>query len=196
MKTTENFEILRHLLMRNRSTRRFRQSERLERAELINLIELTRYVSSGRNLQPLKYVPVTSEEECDSIFPLLAWAGYYTDWDGPEEGERPAAYLVQCLDTSLTENPLCDEGLQLEAISLGAVAAGYNCCIIKAFNAPKLKVFLNLPEHIRPVYILALGKAAENPRIVNMENSDDIKYFHDEQGIHCVPKRPLSELII
>ena len=195
MKTSKEFELLSHLLFHNRSTRRFRQSQRIEREELVNLIDLTRFVASGRNLQPLKYHPVVEEEVCGKIFPLLAWAGYYTDWDGPEEGERPAAYLIQCLDTSLTANSLCDEGLQLEAITLGAVALGYNCCIIKAFNAPALKEVLNIPEQLTPTYVVAIGKSKENIRLVPMNEDGDIKYFRDQEGAHCVPKRPLDELI-
>ncbi len=195
MNTDKEFDNLRHLLIHNRSTRRFIQEERIERTELVNIIELTRYVASGRNLQPLKYLPVCTEVECGAIFPLLAWAGYYQDWDGPEEGERPAAYIIQCLDTALTSNPMCDEGLHLEAITLGATALGYNCCIIKAFNGPALCELLSLPQNLKPTYIVALGKAKEHARLVPMEKND-IKYFRDAEGIHCVPKRPLDEIII
>lgn len=194
----ERFEELKRLLIEDRSIRRFEQSRRIGMEKLTELVGLTRLCASGRNMQPLRYRIVDSETDCAAMYPLLAWAGYFKDWDGPEEGERPAAYLIQCLDTSYGENCLCDDGLQLQAITLGARSLGIGACIIKAFNAPKLKQILGLPDGIEPRYVLALGYPAEKPVIEDTDGTPDadIKYFRTADGKHHVPKRPLSEIII
>lgn len=184
-----------HLLQADRSVRRFKSDVEIQRELLERLVGLTRYCASGRNLQPLRYRIVDCPKEKDAIFPLLKWAGYYTEWDGPELAQRPAAYLVQCLDTNLTANCLCDDGLNLQAITLGATALGLGACIIKAFNAPALTEALDLPEQLKPLYVLALGAPAEETKIVPMADGD-YKYFRDEADAQCVPKRSLEELII
>lgn len=192
------FEELKDLLKNNRSYRRFDQTRSISNRTLSELVELTRYCASGRNLQPLRYRIVSEEEEKTNIYPLLKWAGYFADWDGPSEGERPAAYLVQCLDTTLTENCLCDDGLQLEAITLGATALGIHGVIIKSFNSVEISKVLSLPEHLKPLYVLALGYPAEEVLITDTDGTHDadIRYYRDESGRHIVPKRPLSELLI
>lgn len=192
------FEELKELIRSNRSYRRFDESRRIDCSVLEALVDLTRYCASGRNLQPLRYRVVCTAEECERIFPSLKWAGYYPDWDGPEAGERPVAYLVQCLDTELSSDCLCDDGLQLEAITLGASAMGIHGTIIKALNAEEVRKALSLPERYKPMYILSLGYPAEEVRIEDTDGSmeADIRYYHDEEGRHVVPKRPLSELII
>ena len=184
-----------HLLLADRSVRRFKSDIEITRELLERLVGLTRYCASGRNLQPLRYRIVDCPKEKDAIFPLLKWAGYYTEWDGPELSQRPAAYLIQCLDTDLTESCLCDDGLNLQAITLGATALGLGACIIKAFNAPALAEALDLPEQLKPLYVLALGVPAEETKIVPMTDGD-YKYFRDEADAQCVPKRSLEELII
>lgn len=184
-----------HLLQADRSVRRFKSDVEIQRELLERLVGLTRYCASGRNLQPLRYRIVDCPKEKDAIFPLLKWAGYYTEWDGPELAQRPAAYLIQCLDTNLTANCLCDDGLNLQAITLGATALGLGACIIKAFNAPALAEALDLPEQLKPLYVLALGAPAEETKIVPMADGD-YKYFRDEDDAQCVPKRSLEELII
>lgn len=194
----KEFEILSGLLKKDRSVRRFREDDRLTDSTMKQLVELCRYCASGRNLQPLKYRIVTGKEECEQVYPLLKWAGYYTDWDGPEKGERPAAYLIQCLDTDMTKNPMCDEGLQLQAITLGATAVGLGCCIIKSFDVKGLMRILSLPDNLIPSYVLALGKPVETVKIEDMDGtpSADFKYFRTADGVHHVPKRPLEEIII
>lgn len=191
-----DFELLSKLLMADRSVRRFDQSRKIDTDILVRLVELTRFCGSGRNLQPLRYRIVADCDECARLFPALAWAGYYKDWDGPADGERPVAYLVQCLDTELAANCLCDDGLQLQAITLGATAQGISGCIIKAFNKELLAYALALDKRYEPRYVLALGYAAETVRIVDMQPGDDYKYYRDENSVHYVPKRRLSELII
>lgn len=191
-----DFEKLRKLLIADRSIRRFKEDVPIGKQTLKDLVELVRYCASGRNLQPLKYRLVFSPDECGKVYPHLKWAGYLRDWDGPTPGERPAAYLVQCLDMEITTNPLCDEGLQLQAITLGACALGIGACIIKSFNVAAIKDCLNIPSTLSPTYILALGYPAEGVTIESMSTPADYKYYRTPDGIHHVPKRPIEELIV
>lgn len=193
-----NFNDLRDLMIESRSVRRFYEEGRVSDEVLRELVELTRYCPSGRNAQPLRYVAVTDDSLRERIFPLLKWAGYYENWDGPEPGERPAAYLVQCLDTEFGKDCLCDDGLQLEAIMLGMHTRGLGGCIIKAFNSVKLAEVLNLPERCVPRYVYAIGYPKEHVRLEDMPSGDksDFKYYRTPDGIHHVPKRLLSDLII
>ncbi len=192
----ETFSILKSLLEADRSIRRFDHSRPIGDDTLRKLVDLTRYCASGRNLQPLRYRIVSTEAECEALYPLLAWAGYYKDWDGPAPAERPTAYLVQCLDTQLTNNCLCDDGLQLQVITLGASALGIGGCIIKSFRKNELTERLSLPSNLEPLYVLALGYPSETARIVPLPADGDIRYFRDSSDIQSVPKRPLPDLLI
>lgn len=190
------FDELKELLARDRSFRRFDSTRAIEETTLRELVGLTQYCASGRNAQPLRYRIVTDASERDALFPALAWAGYYQNWDGPSPEERPTAYLVQCLDTELGKNCLCDDGLQLQAITLGATALGIGGCIIKAFNAQKVREALFISERFEPRYVLALGYPAEKVKLVEMKEGGDFKYYRDADDTQCVPKRPLEELIL
>lgn len=193
-----NFDDLKALLKSNRSIRRFDSSRAIGEDTLTRLVDLVRYCASGRNLQPLRYRTVVSADECNRLFPSLKWAGYLTDWDGPAENERPAAYLVQCLDTRLTSDCLCDDGLHLETLTLGAATLGIHGCIIKAFNAAALSEALQLPQRYKPLHVLALGYPAETVELTDTNGTTeaDIRYYRTETDIHIVPKRPLEELLI
>lgn len=193
-----DFEIVKKLLIEDRSIRRFDSSKDISVDTLKDLVGLTRYCASGRNLQPLKYRIVNDREECERVFPALKWAGYLPDWDGPVESERPVAYLVQCLDTRLTGNLLCDDGLQLQAITLGARALGIGGCIIKSFNVEMIKQSLQLEDYYKPIYVLALGYPVEKVEIEDMSGNleGEVKYYRTPDKVHHVPKRPLSELLI
>ena len=188
--------MLKDLLTKNRSYRRFRQSERITEEELKELVGLTRLCASGRNAQALKYAAVCSEEQCARVFPHLGWAGYLTDWDGPEEGERPAAYLVQVLDTRIVENCLCDDGIQAQTILLGAVERGRGGCIIKSFKNEALREALALPAHLKILHVIALGTPGERGVLEVLPAGGDFKYWRDAEGVHHVPKRPTEELLV
>lgn len=189
------YKELRELMEHNRSYRRFDESRGISTADLEKIVELCRFCASGRNLQPLKYRIVNTPEECGKIFPHLAWAGYLTEWAGPEAGERPTAYIVQCLDEELTRNPMCDDGLQLEAITLGAVSLGMGACIIKSFNKNAVVECLGLKDTLTPLHVVALGVPVEDVVIEAMKDGD-IKYWRDDEKIHHVPKRSLEEILV
>lgn len=187
--------MLNDLLLKNRSYRRYFQSVRISSDELKELVGLTRFCASGRNAQPLKYRLVNDEMVCGEVFKTLAWAGYLTDWDGPVEGERPSAYLIQLLDTTIVENCLCDDGIQAQTILLGAVEKGYGGCLVKAFKNEELRAALQLPEHLKIMYVIALGKPKETVVTDDMAG-DDYKYWREKDGTHHVPKRKPEDLIV
>jgi len=86
------------LVQKTRSFRRFQQDELIGIDILKSLVNLARLGGSARNIQPLKYMLVNAPVVNAKIFPHLGWAGYLKDWPGPEEGERPTAYIICLLD--------------------------------------------------------------------------------------------------
>lgn len=186
--------MIRDLIIKNRSYRRFDESVAIAEAQIRKWIELARFSASGRNMQPLKYVICTDDQITGQIFPHLGWAGYLTEWKGPQEGERPVAYVVVLHDKSLSENYFCDDGIAMQSILLGAVEDGFGGCIIGTVNKTKISRILDLPENLEILCLIALGKPAETV-VMDAAIDNNIKYWRDENHVHHVPKRPLEEII-
>lgn len=187
--------MLKDLVVKNRSYRRFYQDHKISISELKELIELARLTPSGRNLQPLKYFLSADIKTNEKIFSTLAWAGYLKDWDGPEEGEKPTAYVVILGDTRLTKNYYCDHGIVSQTILLGAVEKGLGGCIFASIKREKLKDLLKIDDHFEVLLVLAIGKPKEQV-VIEEVKEDDIKYYRDKNNVHHVPKRSLDDLII
>ena len=186
---------LKELVLKNRSYRRFWQNERIAPALLREWVDLARYSASARNTQSMKYILSTEENFNAQIFGQLGWAGYFPDWNGPEEGERPSAYIVLLNDTAISGNYFCDDGIASQSILLGATEAGFGGCIIHAVNRTRLRELLNLPEQFEIIQVLALGKPKEVV-VLDEAKEGEIKYWRDENQVHHVPKRKLGEIIL
>lgn len=188
--------MLKDLVKLNRSYRRYDQSARITPAVLRELVDLARLTPSARNAQPLKYMLVSSEEGCAKVYPHLAWAGYLKDWDGPEEGERPAAYILILGDTTIATNFSIDPGIAAQTLLLGAVEKGLGGCIIGSVQRKELAAVLGITEQYEILYVIALGKPVEQVIIEPVGADGDIKYWRDAQHVHHVPKRALADLIV
>jgi len=186
------------LVKENRTYRRFYQDVEITRETLEELIELARLTGSGANKQPLKFLLSADRELNAKIFPNTLWAAYMKEWPGPEEGERPAAYIVIVEDKKIgMVNPRADLGIVAQTILLGAVEKGYGGCMIAAFRKKEIAELLNLPEDkYEPLLVIALGKPKEEVVVDEIGPEGDIKYWRDENQVHHVPKRSLKELII
>jgi nitroreductase len=187
--------MIRDLILKNRSYRRFHQSERISETQLREWVDLARNSGSARNSQSLKYILSIDDSFNSQIFEQLSWAGYLTTWKGAAEGERPSAYIVLLHDTLISGNYFCDDGIAIQSILLGATEAGYGGCIIHSVNRNKLREVLNLSEQYEILYVLALGKPKETVVLEDMKNGD-VKYWRDENQVHHVPKRALDEIIL
>lgn len=187
--------MIKELVLRNRSYRRFYQDVAVSLETLQELVDLGRLSASGANKQPLKYTLSCDPQTNALIFPNLGWAGYLKDWPGPEEGERPSAYIV-ILNDKTVGGPGCDHGIAAQSILLGATERGLGGCIIATIRKPEVSRILAIPEQCEILLVLALGKPRETVVIEPVGPDGDIRYWRDEQGVHHVPKRLLGEIII
>ncbi|PIE33831.1 nitroreductase [candidate division KSB3 bacterium] len=188
--------MIKDLISRNRSYRRFDESFVVSTETLRELVDLGRLSPSGANRQPLKYILSNDPENNARIFPALNWAGYLSDWDGPPEGEQPSAYIILLGDNDISQSTGCDHGIAAQSILLGAVEKELGGCMIASIQKGKLREALNLSERYDIVLVIALGKPVETVVIDPIATDGDIKYWRDEQATHHVPKRSLDEIII
>jgi nitroreductase len=188
--------MIKDLVYKNRSFRRFHQHDDISMDTLEELVDLARHSASGANFQSLKYILSCDPQTNELIFKRLGWAAYLTDWKGPGEGEKPAAYVVLLGDTRIHKNFFCDHGIACQSMLLGAVEKGLGGCILASIDRDDLRKDLSIDHALEILLVLALGRPAEEVKVEYIKSGQSIKYWRDENGVHHVPKRPLEEIII
>ena len=138
--------MLKDLILKNRSYRRFYQEVAIEHETLRELVDLARLSASGANRQPLKYILSCDPEKNGLIFPHLTWAAYLKDWPGPSEGERPSAYIIILGDTKISQAFGCDHGIAAQSILLGAREKGLGGCMHGSVRRDELSKALEIPQ--------------------------------------------------
>jgi len=184
------------LVKESRSCRRFYQDHAIAPEILNEFVNLARMSASGANLQPLKYILSCDPQKNAEIYSCLAWAGYLKDWSGPEEGERPSAYIVILGDTDISDNAGCDHGIAAQTITLAAREKGLGGCMLGSINRKMLRSSLAIPSHLKILLVIAIGKPKEQVVLETIDPNDSIKYWRDDEGIHHVPKRKLEDIIV
>jgi nitroreductase len=188
--------MLRDLIIKNRSYRRFYQDVTIERATLRELVDLARLSASASNLQALKFMLSCDADKNATIFACLGWAAYLKDWPGPAEGERPSAYIVILGDREISPSFGVNPGIAATSILLGATEKGLGGCIIGSIQKPELARVLNLSPRFEILLVLALGKPKETVVLDAVGPDGDIKYWRDSEGVHHVPKRSLDDILV
>ncbi len=188
--------MLENLIRKTRSCRRFYQNHQVKIETLEELVNLGRLSASAGNLQPLAYILSCNPRKNEEIFPCLSWAGYLKDWPGPDEGERPTAYIAVMHDTTIANDPGCDHGIACQSIMLGAREKGLAGCMIGSIDRERLSGVLNIDEKYKVLLVLALGNPKETVVVEGLGQDKSIKYWRDEKGAHHVPKRSLHDVIV
>lgn len=189
--------MLKDLVLKNRSYRRFYQNEEISFETLKELIDLARNTAASVNFQVLKYKLVNDTEGNRKVFENLAWAGLLKEWKGPEEGERPSAYIILLCDKSISQSKPVDVGIAAQTILLGATEKGLGGCMFGSIKREKLAEDFNIDlEKYSIELVIALGKPKETVKLVDLPESGSTAYYRDENGVHYVPKRSLDDVIL
>ncbi|TVR73887.1 MAG: nitroreductase [Spirochaetaceae bacterium] len=187
---------LRDLVLKTRSYRRFEEQTPILIETLTELVDTARLTGSAGNKQPLRYLISTDPKMNERIFPTLAWAGALPDWPGPEEGERPTAYVVIAGDrNSWWEWSMVDLGVVAQTMLLGAAVHGLGGCMIGSFKRKELAEVLDLPESLELRLVLALGKPVEEVVLEEVTPGTSLAYYRTPDRVHHVPKLRLEDVI-
>jgi nitroreductase len=188
--------MIKDLILKNRSYRRFYQDVTIDMETLRQLVDLARLSASLGNQQPLKYILSCTPEKNALIFKNLGWAAYFKDWGGPPEGEKPAGYIIVLGDKEINPSINCDHGIAVQSILLGAVDIGLGGCILASIKRDPLRQELGIDARYEILLVVALGKPKEEVALEPLPADGNFKYWRDERGVHHVPKRSLEEIIV
>ncbi len=181
------------VLKQRRTIRKYKQ-QKINKDDLIQLVDYARVCPFGANIQPLKYAIIDDEKMLEKIYPLTKWSGYLPE-GAPKEGERPAAYIAVLGDKTVKKTFETEAGAAITAMTFGAWDKGIGSCWLGAINRVELlRLFGLLAEEYELLYLLALGYPAQKSKICEMK--DDVKYFFDNDNVLNVPKKSLKDILI
>jgi nitroreductase len=153
------------LLAQRRSVRRFR-TRAVEPDKLQAILDAAAAAPSAGNLQAHEIVVLANPDAASrqAVFE----AGYHQDLL-----TSAPTLLVFCADAERNREPYGERGASLFALQDATIAAAYaqlaataldlGSCWVGAFDGVRLSSLLRLPERLRPVAIIAIGYAAEQP---------------------------------
>ena len=183
---------LESLLKKNRSYRGYDASRPVTREALVKLLEVTRWVGSGMNAQPLRYRLVCGAEAL-KVHPLVKLGAALPEEHLPHPGEEPSAYIVVCSAVPESKVVDIDLGIAAQSILLKAVESGLGGIFILNFRADDLLEALDLP--LRPLAVIGLGKPSESIFITDAKPGGSLDYYR-KGGAHFVPKLKVDDILI
>lgn len=181
------------LLLKNRSHRAFDNSDPVAMLQLRTIVSVNTRLPSGRNAQTLRFKLIDAPGGGAGFCRMLHLGGYLPELHLPVPGTEPRAFIVVCSTTE--ENPTVDIdlGISLQSMALKAVDIGLNALIVRAFDRREVREYLSLPYE--PLAVLAVGKGIDRIELETVPEGSDLRYYRKD-GIHCVPKIRLEDLVL
>lgn len=186
------------LIAKSRSIRRYDEAEKISMKQLEYIADAARVVPSTANMQRIRLMLI-NDERCEKIFNEISFAGALKpEWNGPEEGERPAAYIVVMTDKEPDTNLAIDIGIAAEAMLITATEEGLGGCMFRSFDREKLGEILGKSPYM-PALVMSIGKPNE---VVILQDADDVRpdgdlrYYRNQYGHHIVPKIGINTLVL
>ena len=186
------------LVIKARTCRRYQQDKLVPMELLMEVIDTARLIPSASNAQPLRYALSTSLEMNARLYSLVGWAPAIDDWPGPEEGQRPVAYIAIAADKNCPVPPQTDAGIAIQTIQLALAEHGIGCCIFNHLDTEAIHAALGMPRYVNVLLAMSIGYPAkgEAVSIDELKKGQPYQYYRDEQGLHHVPKRLLKDIVV
>ena len=180
------------LLEKNRSTRCYDNSFIVRSDQLRRIVAVNTKIASARNRQVLRFRMVTGDE-AHKVQPFISMGSGLKELSLPLQGEEPNAFIIVCSETEPRRSTFIDLGISVQSMLLQATEIGLNGLCILSFDKERIKETFGLPYE--PLMVVAIGKSAERHRLVEISAEESHEYYR-EDGVHCVPKVRLDDLII
>jgi len=181
------------LLLKNRSYRGYNQEYEVMQRQLEAIASVATKVPTARNQQALRFKLLTKRSGSEKLKGLYKLGRALPELRLPFPGTEPEAFIVICSNALENKNLDIDLGICAQSMLLKAVELGLNGVIICNFNANEVRAALEL--QYEPLAIIAIGKGAEDIRLVTINAGEDLNYYRKD-GVHYVPKIKLEDLII
>jgi nitroreductase len=181
------------LLLRNRSHRAYDTSYVVAKRQLEAIVSVNTKIPSGRNAQTLRFKLLDAASGGADFCRFLHLGGYLPELHLPTPGTEPQAFIVVCGTAPETPVVDIDLGISLQSMALKAVEIGLNALIVRAFDRQAVRDALGL--ELEPLAVLAVGKGIEKIELVEVPSGSDLRYYRRD-GVHCVPKVRLEDLLL
>lgn len=156
----EVFEAIRN----RRSIRSFKKAEVSDK-DVFRLIEAASCAPSAGNIQPWEFIVVRDPQLRHQLSDAALKQSSIE--------EAPVAIVV-CADQARSEEGYGSRGKDLyciqdtaaaiENLLLAAYAMGFGACWVGAFEEEIVRKAMKTPKHVKPVAIVPIGYAAQNPK--------------------------------
>ena len=180
-------------LATRRSIRKF-MNKPINAAQLNDIVEVAKLYPNPANLQPMRFVIVNQKNQCEPVLRLLRWAGYISDYEMNDD-DQPTAMILLFGDREKAKDFGFSTGAAATYIMLAAQAMGIASCCLGVSQASKIYEIVGLdPCQYEFQCLVALGYPGQTVRTV--DQSENCKYYMDDQGNFVVPKRKNTEIIL
>ena len=180
------------LLLRSRSVRGYDPSFRVRAEQLRRILAVNTRIPSARNQQVLRFRPVL-DDEADRVLPHIRLGAALPELQLPLPGTEPRAFILVCSTVAENRFVSIDLGIAAQSMLLQAAEIGLSGICIAAFDRAALREAFALPYE--PILVLAIGKGAERIELVEIGAGESHDYYRRD-GVHCVPKLRLDELLL
>ena len=180
-------------IMKRRTIRKFKQIK-IDRSDLLKLVDCARMAPYAVNAQPLKFKIIDDKNLTDAISPHTKWGAALADGT-PKDNERPVSYIAVFGDTEIKQNFTADSATAATVMILAAEEMGISSCWLGAINKEKIMSILKVPEKYKLEYLIAFGYPLQKSRAVDMKNGSTKYYLTDDEAVN-VPKRAIEDILL
>lgn len=154
--TTDKSDVLAEVIKGRRSIRSYKDMK-VPRELLVKILETGQWAPSPSNVQSWRFIVVQETAGLRTLKDL-----------SPGFPRKATAAIVVCSNIREMEpfdNVLAAEeaAMAVENISLMAYSLELGTCPVASFSRAGIKTLLEIPDHIRPIILIALGFPNETP---------------------------------